>query len=48
MEPSEWINFIRQVGFPIAVTFYVLLRLEKSFQQLSENVQDMIDEMRKR
>ncbi|WP_246147373.1 YvrJ family protein [Aneurinibacillus danicus] len=48
MDPSEWINLIRNVGFPIVVTFYLLLRLEKSFHQLSEAVQDMMDEMRKR
>ncbi|GED17952.1 YvrJ family protein [Aneurinibacillus migulanus] len=48
LDPSEWINLIRNVGFPIVVTFYLLLRLEKGFQQLSEEVQNMMNEMRKR
>lgn len=29
---EEWINLISNVGFPIAITIYILMRLEKTLK----------------
>lgn len=46
MEP--WISLIGNVGFPIAVTFYLLFRLEKNFNQLEQVVEELIREIQRR
>jgi hypothetical protein len=35
---AEWIAFIGNVGFPIAITAYVLMRLEGKLDKLTEAV----------
>lgn len=39
-----WINLISDLGFPIAITLFVLLRLEKSIQALTEEVRKLSNE----
>ncbi|MDG5789217.1 YvrJ family protein [Evansella sp. AB-P1] len=33
-----WMNMIGEYGFPIAVTFYLLYRIEKKLDQLNQSV----------
>lgn len=47
MEPIPWISLIGELGFPIVVTFYLLVRLEKNFNQLKQVVGELITEIRK-
>lgn len=39
MEAQDWINLVSNVGFPICVTFYVLVRLEKKIDRLIDVVE---------
>lgn len=48
MEPALWINLIGNLGFPIVITFYLLVRLEKNFNQLEQVVEELIFEIRKK
>lgn len=48
MEQFEWVSIVANVGFPIFITVYLLIRLEKSFQQLEQVVAELINEIRKR
>jgi len=43
-----WITMIGNLGFPIVISFYLLARLEKSFNQLERIVGDLINEIQKR
>lgn len=38
MEINELINLIGNVGFPVAVTSYLLIRLEKQITDLSSSI----------
>ncbi|TYR81881.1 YvrJ family protein [Priestia megaterium] len=33
---ENWLNLVANVGFPIAVAFYLLIRFEKKIDHLSE------------
>ncbi|WP_339998909.1 YvrJ family protein [Priestia aryabhattai] len=35
---EQWLNIIRNFGFPIVVTFYLLLRFEKKIDHLTEAI----------
>ncbi|MFI8658235.1 hypothetical protein COK01_08375 [Priestia megaterium] len=35
---EQWINLIGNFGFPIVVTFYLLLRFEKKIDHLTEAI----------
>lgn len=43
-----WITMIGNLGFPIFISFYLLARLEKSFNQLERIVGELINEIQKR
>jgi len=45
---EDWIKLISTVGFPIAVTAYLLIRLEGSIKSLTEAVQGLIISLAKR
>ncbi|WP_079525029.1 MULTISPECIES: YvrJ family protein [Halobacillus] len=47
MEPNYWISLIGNLGFPIVVTFYLLMRLERNFNQLEQVVEELIMEIRR-
>jgi hypothetical protein len=38
MESMDWVNMIGQVGFPILVSIYLLHRMEKKLDQLSQSI----------
>lgn len=38
---EELIQSVGNVGFPIAITIYVLVRIEKKFDILSKNIYDL-------
>lgn len=42
-----WINLISDLGFPVAITLFVLLRLEKSIQVLTEEIRKLSSEKQK-
>ena len=39
---QEWINLISNVGFPITIALYVLFRLEKTVQENTRAIREMI------
>ena len=45
---DDWIKLISTVGFPIAVTAYLLIRLEGTIKSLTDAVQRLIVSMAKR
>jgi len=42
---ETWITFIAEVGFPIAVTFYLLHRIEGKLNQLITSIHDLPGKM---
>lgn len=44
----DWANLVANLGFPVVVTFYLLVRLERSFNQLERVVEELISEIRRR
>ncbi|RKQ30260.1 YvrJ family protein [Oceanobacillus halophilus] len=42
---EAWVTFITEVGFPIAVTFYLLHRIEGKLNQLIESIHSLPDKM---
>ncbi|WP_087974841.1 YvrJ family protein [Oceanobacillus rekensis] len=43
---ETWIPFMTEVGFPIAVTFYLLHRVEGKLNQLIESIHALPGKMR--
>ncbi|WP_085994587.1 YvrJ family protein [Oceanobacillus senegalensis] len=43
---ETWVSFITEVGFPIAVTFYLLHRIEGKLNQLIDSIHDLPEKMR--
>ncbi|ASR49497.1 hypothetical protein B4V02_23820 [Paenibacillus kribbensis] len=39
----SWVQIIANVGFPIGVTFYLLIRFEKKIDVLSETMGNLIE-----
>jgi YvrJ protein family len=37
----DWVTMIGQVGFPIMVTLYLLHRMEKKLDQLTQSINDL-------
>jgi hypothetical protein len=42
---DTWFTFIAEVGFPIAVTFYLLLRIEGKLNLLIDAVRELPEKM---
>jgi len=40
-DASVWINLLRDVGFPILLAVYLLLRFEKRIHKLSETIKEL-------
>ena len=38
----DWVQLIRDVGFPIVITLYILIRLEAAVRELSDKLTEMI------
>ena len=50
MDMNDFLNMVANIGFPVAVTAYVLIRLEKqmsslatSFNELNNSIQALIN-----
>jgi len=43
---DTWITFLAEVGFPIAVTFYLLHRIEGKLNQLIESIHTLPEKLR--
>lgn len=43
---SEWTQFVRDVGFPIFVAGYVLIRLERTMTRLADTITSLLKELR--
>ena len=44
----DWVNTISNVGFPIAIALYVLLRLEATLKRNTEVIQELINNLGRR
>lgn len=43
LDLEEWISLVGNVGFPIVVAFYLLIRFEKKIDSLTEAINKMAD-----
>lgn len=41
LENMDWVNMIGQVGFPILVSIYLLHRMERKLDQLSQSIMEL-------
>ncbi|UOY92288.1 YvrJ family protein [Ectobacillus sp. JY-23] len=46
MQVKDWIDIITNVGFPIMLTLYLLIRFEKKIEGLSDMVERLKDIIR--
>ncbi|MDY0409426.1 YvrJ family protein [Virgibacillus soli] len=46
MEVESWISFVAEVGFPVAVTFYLLHRIEGKLNKLIESIHALPGKMK--
>ena len=42
---EEWVSLISQVGFPIAITFWFMLRTEKYLEANTRTLQSLADKI---
>ncbi|TXL66692.1 YvrJ family protein [Cerasibacillus terrae] len=45
MEVQSWMAFVTDIGFPVAVTFYLLHRIEGKLNQLIESIHGLPEKM---
>lgn len=38
---ENWINLVSNLGFPIAITIFQLLKLDRSLQNLTEEIKQL-------
>lgn len=43
---EEWITLITELGFPVAITFYLLHRIEGKLDMLNESIRTLPDRMK--
>lgn len=43
---DSWINYISEIGFPIAITLYTLVSLNKSLRELRDEIRNMSKDSR--
>lgn len=43
---EAWISFVTEVGFPIAVTFYLLYRIEGKLNDLIDSIHALPEKMK--
>ncbi|OXS72960.1 YvrJ family protein [Domibacillus enclensis] len=46
--PLEWVNLLSNVGFPVLLVFYLLVRIEKSFEQLEDAIENLLNEINRK
>lgn len=44
---EEWVNFIANVGFPIFITVYLLVRLEAAMDKVMDSLDELKQTLRK-
>jgi len=44
---DDWVNLLQNLGFPIAVTFYLLMRIEAKLEQLASSIVHLDQTLRK-
>ncbi|MEK5139343.1 YvrJ family protein [Priestia sp. FSL W8-0001] len=44
----EWLSVINQVGFPVVVSFYLLVRVETNIKLLEETIENLSSDLRKK
>ncbi len=42
---EAWLSFITEIGFPVAVTFYLLHRIEGKLNALIESIHELPDKL---
>jgi hypothetical protein len=47
VEQVDWVTMIGQVGFPIMVTLYLLHRMEKKLDQLTQSINGLAISLKK-
>jgi YvrJ protein family len=45
---SDWITLLRDVGFPIVISVYLLLRFEKKIDNLSATIKELKQAIQKK
>lgn len=43
---EEWVSLITEISFPIAITFYLLHRIEGKLDMLNETIRMLPDRMK--
>lgn len=43
---EEWMTFVTDLGFPIAITFYLLHRIEGKLDTLNESIRMLPEKMK--
>jgi len=46
VDMEAWVAFVKDLGFPIAVTFYLLHRIEGKLNQLIESIHSLPEKMK--
>lgn len=44
---EEWITLLTELSFPVAITFYLLHRIEGKLDMLNESIRTLPDKMKK-
>lgn len=44
---TEWMNILGNVGFPIAITVYLLFRFDRRIEELETVIQDLSEAINK-
>lgn len=47
-DTSVWIALLRDVGFPIAITAYLLLRFEKKIDKLTDTIAELKENIQRK
>lgn len=43
---DEWVTFITELSFPVAITFYLLHRIEGKLDMLNKSIQMLPEKMK--
>ncbi|TYR79345.1 YvrJ family protein [Priestia megaterium] len=48
MFDPQWLQLIDNIGFPMVVSFYLLVRVETNIKQLEQVVDELVTDLRKK
>ena len=43
---TDWAQLVRELGFPVAITIYLLVRFDRLLGDLRDAVRDLVTELR--